>query len=609
MVDAEVAIENAEGEIQTENVEVPIENVEVDSGNDSTEDENNDSENKLKMSLQEVVKKIVINPNGWGPVSIPESFRCLPYQAFDKSERISKIADWTGQLSREERRYGQGRYAAANANAAASTNQYAYYHEEEETAFQLVDGTRTTKSAPTRNYRLRQLQLARRQMQKDRERQSQTQASSKHAKNREKDRHNQWRVFQKAFRQRQRYDRRGQKQVKSRLPSVLIKPEWEMLEEFDLAQLQKMNLPSVDDGEDIENERYGTLEYYERSFDRITGRNEVKLRRFFKSYYTISTTDDPVIERLAKNPHYTVFATDVIIATLMCCTRSVYPWDIVIHRIGNKLFFDKRSTSKIDFPTVSETAIEPPQDEGNSINSPHFLALEAMFVNQNFKQQVLKSDDEKYAFEHPDVPFVDENDPNKENVASIGYRYRTWDLGNDVNLVIRCEHDGVMKSPENETQFLTIKAFNEWDYRFSGGIEWRSKIDTQRGAVLATELKNNSCKLAKWTVQALLAGSHYLKFGYISRIHTRDTTQHVILSTQQFRPAEFANQINLNMDNAWGILRCFIDKCLELPSGKYLLMKDPNKPVMLLYKVPPDSFENEEEDQAENNELEEQSRA
>ncbi|KRY00296.1 Eukaryotic translation initiation factor 3 subunit D [Trichinella pseudospiralis] len=138
MVDADVATENAEGEVHTENVEVPIENVEIESGNDSTEDENNDSENKWKMSLQEVVKKIVINPNGWGPVSIPESFRCLPYQAFDKSERISKIADWTGQLSREERRYGQGRYAAANANAAASTNQYAYYHEEEETAFQLL---------------------------------------------------------------------------------------------------------------------------------------------------------------------------------------------------------------------------------------------------------------------------------------------------------------------------------------------------------------------------------------------------------------------------------------------------------------------------------------
>jgi hypothetical protein len=42
---------------------------------------------------------------------------------------------------------------------------------------------------------------------------------------------------------------------------------------------------------------------------------------------------------------------------------------------------------------------------------------------------------------------------------------------------------------------------------FSDGIVWRQKIDTQRGAVLATELKNNSCKLAKWTAQSIIAGA------------------------------------------------------------------------------------------------------
>ena len=49
--------------------------------------------------------------------------------------------------------------------------------------------------------------------------------------------------------------------------------------------------------------------------------------------------------------------------------------------------------------------------------------------------------------------------------------------------------------------------------QFSGGVDWRSRLDNQRGAVLATELKNNSCKLAKWTVCSLLAGSDQIKFG------------------------------------------------------------------------------------------------
>lgn len=55
----------------------------------------------------------------------------------------------------------------------------------------------------------------------------------------------------------------------------------------------------------------------------------------------------------------------------------------------------------------------------------------------------------------------------------------------------------------------------------------------------------------------------------------------MILGTQQFRPMEFANQINLSMDNAWGILRCIIDMCMKLPDGKYLIMKDPNKVKLL----------------------------
>ena len=69
---------------------------------------------------------------------------------------------------------------------------------------------------------------------------------------------------------------------------------------------------------------------------------------------------------------------------------------------------------------------------------------------------------------------------------------------------------------------------------------------------------------------------------YVSRVNVRDSTKHMILGTQQFRPMEFANQINLSMDNAWGILRCIIDICMKLPDGKYLIMKDPNKVNCLL---------------------------
>ena len=50
---------------------------------------------------------------------------------------------------------------------------------------------------------------------------------------------------------------------------------------------------------------------------------------------------------------------------------------------------------------------------------------------------------------------------------SFRYRYRKWDLGNDVVLVARCEHDAVMAGPNNEIMFLNIKALNEWDSKVS----------------------------------------------------------------------------------------------------------------------------------------------
>lgn len=64
---------------------------------------------------------------------------------------------------------------------------------------------------------------------------------------------------------------------------------------------------------------------------------------------------------------------------------------------------------------------------------------------------------------------------------------------------------------------------------------------------------------------------------YVSRVNYLDSSKHAILGTQQFRPKEFATQIALNMDNAWGILRCIIDTCMKLPDGKYLILKDPLK--------------------------------
>lgn len=46
-------------------------------------------------------------------------------------------------------------------------------------------------------------------------------------------------------------------------------------------------------------------------------------------------------------------------------------------------------------------------------------------------------------------------------------RYRHWKLGEDIDLIVRCEHDAVMTGAKGEVSFINVKTLNEWDSRVS----------------------------------------------------------------------------------------------------------------------------------------------
>ena len=59
---------------------------------------------------------------------------------------------------------------------------------------------------------------------------------------------------------------------------------------------------------------------------------------------------------------------------------------------------------------------------------------------------------------------------------------------------------------------------------------------------------------------------------------------------------QFASQMNLNLNNGWAIVRTFVDMVMrEEGDGKFVLVKDPNKPTIRLYQVPKDTFEEDDE--------------
>lgn len=533
----------------------------------------------------------------WGPTKVPEKFKDMPYQPFSKNDKVGRIADWTGQT------YSDPRLAKKYQPHFGGGQQSSYFADDDDGNYQLVDAARgpITSRVKTRlarmghrgNWRGRPggRQLNQQQLVLSKGKNARGQALQSRNK------------FQGRQDPRRRFDNKGNN-LKKRDASVFVQPSWEILEEMDFPRLSKLSLPGVEDPSDIY--ACGSLEYYDRVNDRINCKQGKILQQVNRVHHKVTTTDDPIIRKLSKVDG-NVFATDSIIATIMCAPRSVLSWDIVVQRVGDKLFFDKRDDSDFDLLTVHETAIEVPflDDPANSVNSPRHLALEATYINFNFSQQVLKMGETKYEFPNPN-PFVDKDETTE--VSSVAYRYRKWKLGDDVTLVVRCEHDAVTLGPNDKPQYITIKAFNEWgDPKTTNTIDWRQKLDVQRGAVLASELKNNSNKLGKWTIQALLSGSDYIKFGYVSRVHAKDSSKHIILGTQTFRPKEFAGQINLNMDNAWGVLRCIIDYCLKLPEGRYLILKDPNKPLLVLYNVPNNAFSSDDEKDDDDDEDDEQS--
>uniref|UniRef100_A0A5B6YJ28 Eukaryotic translation initiation factor 3 subunit D n=1 Tax=Davidia involucrata TaxID=16924 RepID=A0A5B6YJ28_DAVIN len=518
---------------------------------------------------------VPFNPDGWGP---PESSSALlpnhpnnvPFAPFSRSDKLGRIADWTRNYNNQNRNTNNPRNPSDSVFDFTGDESFGGVGADEDSSFRLVDGKPPPrpKFGPKWRFQQQRNQLPQR-------RDEEVEARKREA---EKERARRDRLYHL---NRSGGPRREAAVFKS---SVDIQPEWNMLDQIPFSTFTKLSF-SVPEPEDLL--LCGALEFYDRSYDRVTPKNERRLERFKnRNFFKVTTTDDPVIRRLANEDKATVFATDSILSSLMCAPRSVYSWDIVIQRVGNKLFFDKRDGSQLDLLSVHETSQEPLPEAKDDINSAYSLSVEAAYINQNFSQQVLIREGNKVTFEEPN-PFANEG----EEVASVAYRYRRWKLDNDMYLVARCEVQSVVEV-NNQRSFLTQNALNEFDPKYSG-VDWRQKLETQRGAVLATELKNNANKLAKWTAQALLASADMMKLGYVSRVHPRDHFNHVILAVVGYKPREFAAQINLNTSNMWGIVKSIVDLCMKLNEGKYVLVKDPSKPQVRIYEVPADAFEND----------------
>jgi translation initiation factor 3 subunit D len=532
--------------------------------------------------------------DGWGPpVTTETTLDGVPYAPFSKGDKLGRMADWTSEGKDRERggrqQYNRN-YRDQQVYGASHALTFSAPVAEDEASFSVVSNTRD--STKTRYGRGAVFTRGRGQR-----------------GGRGDARGGRGGALQRSGPGGARqgyggYDRgrggaagRGRrfgwkdydKPTRNRDASINIKADWALLEEIDFNRLAKLNL-DADEGEDLDD--YGFCYYYDRSYDKPPVKGaERKLQAIDRAAYNVTTSSDPIIQEFAEKDEATIFATDSILSMLMCSTRSVYPWDIVIVRQGNKIFLDKRDNATLDMVTVNENAADAPLDAADggkdTVNQPAALAEEATYINHNFANQVVnESQSSQVVMAHAN-PFYNSSE-DTDPPASKAYKYRRFDLStNDeepVYLIVRTEIDAVQKNAiSGEDQLMTIKALNEFDSKAQGSggaLDWRSKLVTQRGAVVATEMKNNSCKLARWTVQSILSKSDVMKLGFVSRVNPRSNDKHVILGVIGWKPRDFANQMNLSLSNGWGIVRTIADMILAREEGKYVLVKDPNKSIL-----------------------------
>ncbi|OJJ46163.1 hypothetical protein ASPZODRAFT_167169 [Penicilliopsis zonata CBS 506.65] len=561
----------------------------------------------------------------WGPATSSNNMlQGVPFAPFSKGDKLGRMADWTAESKDRDRQGRQGynrNFRDQQVYGAGASSLFAIQAAEDESSFSVVDNTR---SSAKRTFGRGGGTVFRGRAQRGGAGQRGGRAGFQRVGGAGRGQTND-RYYDNRGARSNRGRRFGWKDYdkpqRTREPSVNIRPDWNMLEEVDFSRLSKLNLEAPE-GEDVDS--YGFTYYYDRSYDKAPVKGaERRLQALERAAYNVTTSQDPVIQELAEKNEATIFATADILSMLMCAPRSVYSWDIVIVHQGNKIFFDKREGASLDLVTVNENAADAPleaSESGNkqdSINTPSALAMEATFINHNFAlQTVIESNEAKVEQSNPN-PFYNASEET-EALASKAYKYRRFDLSLErdeepVHIVVRTEIDASLKNPTGgPDQQIIVKALNEFDSKAQGSggaLDWRSKLVSQRGAVVATEMKNNSCKLARWTTQAILAKADAMKLGFVSRANPRSAANHVVLGVVGYKPREFAAQMNLNLGNGWGIVRTIVDRIRTLPAEadaeedaaqdkvrKYVLVKDPNRSVLRLYSVPANTFEDDEED-------------
>jgi translation initiation factor 3 subunit D len=157
---------------------------------------------------------------------------------------------------------------------------------------------------------------------------------------------------------------------------------------------------------------------------------------------------------------------------------------------------------------------------------------EAVRVHNSFLyQQNTKAEDKKHSFGEKDPFMADEH----EVCVRQGYLYKIWRLENKRRICIRSTVHSYKSKTETESGEAKIVYQNTYTLlEYDTGAKasnWKANLDLMMAQCLTKEVQDNSNKISRWVVQSLLAGVEHIKFAFVSRRNSKDTSKHVILGT------------------------------------------------------------------------------
>ena len=204
------------------------------------------------------------------------------------------------------------------------------------------------------------------------------------------------------------------------------------------------------------------------------------------------------------------------------------------------------------------------------------LCLESTNVNRKFIDITTKSTEE--------AGWNENSEYFKEVPEGKVYKYRRWTLENKIHIACRSEIDAYAKVPEGEGEkkvFVKVCALNEYD----PAADWSQNYETNRGALISSEFRNNGSKIGKWLCQAFLADCEQFKLGFVNKPNVKDS-KYQVLTVEPMTSIGLSSQTGYKLKDNWSIIKTIVEIMSKQDDGTYNFVKLPYKQSIRIYKIP-----------------------